>query len=86
MSFALKRDPEADSEFNWMLEMWGYSIAAAKVGVRHTLLEALQIEPSSQFGREITRNGRGEGPPTHHILHYTFSHEYSLDGAPMAGT
>ena len=24
VSFALKRDPEADAEFGWMLEMWGY--------------------------------------------------------------
>eukprot|EP00966_Prymnesium_polylepis_P050375 1166065-Prymnesium_polylepis.1 len=47
LSFALKRDPEADAEFNWMLEMWGYSIAAAKHDVRHELPDSLQLEPSS---------------------------------------
>jgi hypothetical protein len=28
LSFALKKDPAADAEFGWMLEMWGYSIGA----------------------------------------------------------
>ena len=40
------------------------------------------MEPSSQFGLEITHGGRG-GEPHHAILHYTFSHEYSLEGIPM---
>ena len=87
VSFALKRDPEADAEFGWMLEMWGYSIACGRQGVRHQLLDALQIEPSSQFGTVITRrDGAGEGAtrvPTHYIYHYTFSHEYTLEGVPQ---
>ena len=37
VSFDLKRDPAADSEFEWMLEMWGYSVACARKGVRHLL-------------------------------------------------
>jgi hypothetical protein len=28
ISFTMKRDPDADAEFNWMLEMWGYSVRA----------------------------------------------------------
>ena len=32
LSFRLKRDPAADAEFGWMLEMWGYSIGAALAG------------------------------------------------------
>lgn len=78
VSFALKRDPEADAEFGWMLEMWGYSVAAARTGVRHKLLDTLQIESASQFGTQITDR---DAQPTHYILHYTFSHEYSLEGA-----
>ena len=89
VSFALKRDPEADAEFGWMLEMWGYSIACGRQGVRHQLLDALQIEPSSQFGTVITRrDGAGEGAtrvPTHYIYHYTFGVEYALDGIPVVG-
>ena len=79
VSFALKKDAEADAEFGWMLEMWGYSIAAAKVGLRHKLDPLLQIEPSQQFGLTITSGGR----PTHGIYHYTFGHEFSRDGLPF---
>jgi len=73
-------DPAADAEFGWMLEMWGYSIGAAVGGINHLLLESFQLEPSSQFG---VRTTDGAGEYTHHILHYTFSHEYSLEGVPM---
>ena len=78
-SFALKRDSAADAEFGWMLEMWGYSIGAALAGVRHRLVEPLQLEPSSQFG---VRTTGGDGRYSHYILHYTFSHEYSAEGVP----
>ena len=111
LSFALKKDPAADAEFGWMLEMcaptsplalarsrtharaavpahtaawpglrWGYSIGAAVGGVKHKLLDAFQLEPSSQFGTTTTD---GHGAYTHYILHYTFAHEYSLEGIPM---
>ena len=69
----------ADAEFGWMLEMWGYSIACAKQKIRHNLLEHLQIEPSSQFGLDLSRGG----VYTHHVLHYTFAHHYSAEGVPM---
>ena len=82
MSFAMKRDPEADAKFHWMLEMWGYTVAAATVNLTHVESEDLQIEPSSQFGTSVYN-----GPtPTHYILHYTFSHEFSYDGVPMIDT
>ena len=35
-----------------MLEMWGYSIGAARVGVAHDPLETIQLEPSSQADNE----------------------------------
>ena len=60
-----------------MLEMWGYSIACAKHGVRHSLMDTLQIEPSSQFG---TWTRDDEGRPKFYILHYTFGHQFSLEG------
>ena len=81
LSFALKKDPAADAEFGWMLEMWGYSIGAAVGGVAHELPESFQIEPSQQFGVRVT-DADGTGALTHHILHYTFGHEYSLEGVP----
>ena len=30
LSFKLKRDEEADKVFGWVLEMWGYTIAALR--------------------------------------------------------
>ena len=63
-----------------MLEMWGYSIACAKHGVRHRLMDALQIEPSSQFG---TRTRDDADQPNVYILHYTFGHQFSLEGARL---
>jgi len=41
LSRKLKRDPEANAAYGWMLEMWGYSIAAAR-------LESLPFVPSSR--------------------------------------
>ena len=82
-SFALKKDLAADAEFGWMLEMWGYSIGAAVAGVTHTLLDTFQLEPSSQFGVRITRSNDADVSgerATHNIMHYTFSHEYLLEG------
>ena len=71
----MKRDGEADAEFNWMLEMWGYSVAAARAPLKHLVVERLQIEPSQQFGVRITPEAAGPrwdeagGEPTHHVLH-----------------
>ena len=31
----LKRDREADQALGWVLEMWAYTLAAARTGVRH---------------------------------------------------
>ncbi|KOO22719.1 hypothetical protein Ctob_008304 [Chrysochromulina tobinii] len=35
LSEKLKVNPEADSKLGWVIEMWGYAIAAAKIGLRH---------------------------------------------------
>ena len=92
ISFDLKRDPEADAEFGWMLEMWGYSIACGKNGLRHRLPDnsrpgALQLEPSSQFGTVITARATASvsspAVPTAYMYHYTFTHEYSEEGVPQ---
>ena len=59
---------------------------AAVAGVSHRLVESFQLEPSSQFGVVISdrRNGDVSGEhATHYIMHYTFSHEYSLEGIPQ---
>ena len=64
LSFELKRDPEADKQFGWVLEMWGYTLAATRLGIRHLVWKEFQAEPSSLWNSDL------EGGP--HIYHYTF--------------
>ena len=42
ISLTLKRDPSADKRFGWVLEMWGYSIATASLGIKHRVLNTFQ--------------------------------------------
>ena len=45
--FLLRGSPEpAKIIQDWVLEMWGYSIAAAKVGLKHQEFRNFQVEPS----------------------------------------
>ena len=77
LSFALKRDPEADKVFGWVLEMWGYTLAATRLGIRHHVWNSLQAEPSALWHSDL------DGDP--HIYHYTFGLEYTADGMPVTG-
>ena len=58
--------------------MWGYSIACARVGVKHYVWQQIQIEPSATWHQNVTV----EAP---YIYHYTFGVEYSIDGIPFVG-
>ena len=63
MCLTLKRDRQADAAFGWVLEMWGYALTAARMGIRHTVMQTLQAEPG------------GVGIPSldpYYIYHYTF--------------
>ena len=44
---ALKTDPEADGRLGWVIEMWGYAIAAAKIGLKHQEFADFQVEPGA---------------------------------------
>jgi len=46
-SVSLKTEPEADSRLGWVIEMWGYAIAAAKIGLRHQEFADFQVEPGA---------------------------------------
>ena len=74
LSLSLKLDPEADMRFGWVLEMWGYSIAAASLGIEHEVLRNFQIEG----GAGISARGRDA-----YIFHYTYGLEYTLQGWPQ---
>jgi len=77
LSLELKRDPQADRRFGWVLEMWGYSIAAAQLGIKHHVHREWQIEPGA--GRSVPKD-------EFYIFHYTYGIEYSLKGRVMTGT
>ena len=78
LSVQMKADREADGAFGWMLEMWGYSVAALRVGVKHFAWQQIQIEPSAAWHQDVN----SQDP---YIYHYTFGVEYNLDGTPVVG-
>lgn len=78
LSVELKADPEADAAFGWVLEMWGYSLACANLGIQNFVWQQLQIEPSATWHQNLTV----EDP---YIYHYTFGVEYTADGVPVVG-
>ena len=76
-SVALKLDPEADKKLNWVLEMWGYAITAAKHGIIHTL--------DDHFCTEAAHNSGGlqkDFPAGSKIMHFTYGIEYFYDAKP----
>eukprot|EP00908_Phaeocystis_cordata_P010978 Transcript_21821.p1 GENE.Transcript_21821~~Transcript_21821.p1 ORF type:complete len:405 (-),score=125.11 Transcript_21821:109-1323(-) len=78
LSVKMKADREADAAFGWMLEMWGYAVAAARLGVKHFVWQQLQIEPSAAWHQDV----KAQDP---YIYHYTFGVEYNVDGTPVVG-
>ena len=63
MCLTLKRDREADKAFGWVLEMWGWSLATARMGIRHLVVPELQAEPANSGIHNLDR---------YFIYHYTF--------------
>jgi hypothetical protein len=60
-----------------VLEMWGYAIAAASVGVSHKIVPGFQIEPNAYAST------KADFVTKHYIFHYTYGIEYKLDGTPQ---
>ena len=74
----LKVDREADSRLGWVIEMWGYAIAAAKIGLKHQEFADFQVEPGA-----LSSAGQLRGFPARYwVFHYTYQFEYMLDGSP----
>ena len=77
-SYILRGNPEpARIIQDWVLEMWGYSIAAASVGVRHKIIRGYQIEPNANAGTSKSFND------DFYIFHYTYGIEYTMAGRPQ---
>ena len=78
-SLGLRSNSEAERVMQgWVQEMWGYSIAAASVGIKHKVLPELQTEASS-----LTRHVPADFPERHFLFHYTYGIEYTLGGEPQ---
>ena len=75
----------------WVREMWGWAIAAGKLGIKHRVLEAFQYEGGSIGNRErrlawpvaATPVGPERADMPYYIFHYTYGVEYSVEGLPM---
>ena len=77
-SFGLRSSGEAERVMQgWVQEMWGYSIAAASVGIRHTVLREFQVEHGSS-GRPAEDFHKHA-----YIFHYTYGIEYTMAGRPQ---
>jgi len=77
-SVALKTDGEADGRLGWVIEMWGYAIAAAKIGLKHQEFADFQVEPGA-----LSTSSQLRGFPLRYwVFHYTYQFEYLLDGSP----
>ncbi|KAL1504080.1 hypothetical protein AB1Y20_010490 [Prymnesium parvum] len=67
LTLAMKRDQTTDRALGWVLEMWSYTINAAKLGVRHQVERYLQSEPAEDRVVDLT---------PYYLLHYTFDLHY----------
>ena len=77
-SYTLRGSPEpAKIIQDWVLEMWGWSIAAASVGVKHKIVPSFQIEPNAYARTAEDFHTKA------YIFHYTYGIEYKLDGNPQ---
>jgi len=77
-SYILRGRPEPAHRIqDWVLEMWGYSIAAAKLRVLHDVLSHFQVEGGAGIS---VRRAMSRGV---YIFHYTYGLEYTLAGRPQ---
>ncbi|XP_062233467.1 hydroxyproline O-arabinosyltransferase 1-like [Phragmites australis] len=69
ISIAMKKDPEADKAFGWVLEMYAYAVASALHGVGNILRKDFMIQPP--WDLEV-----GDA----FIIHYTYGCDYDVKG------
>ncbi|CAH2044403.1 unnamed protein product [Thlaspi arvense] len=69
VSLAMKKDPEADKAFGWVLEMYAYAVSSALHGVSNILHKDFMIQPpwDTDVGDK-------------YIIHYTYGCDYDMKG------
>jgi len=74
MSVALQKDPEAKAAWGWVIEMYGYTLAAWKLGIHHDLRPQMQSQPpwDKSVGDFIS-------------IHFTYGMDYDAQGAFTPG-
>ncbi|WOG87762.1 hypothetical protein DCAR_0206993 [Daucus carota subsp. sativus] len=69
VSLAMKKDPDADKAFGWVLEMYAYAVSSALHGVGNILYKDFMLQPP--WDTEIGNK---------YIIHYTYGCDYDLKG------
>ncbi|XP_059641098.1 hydroxyproline O-arabinosyltransferase 1 [Cornus florida] len=69
VSLAMKKDPEADKAFGWVLEMYAYAVASALHNVGNILYKDFMLQPpwDTEIGKKF-------------IIHYTYGCDYDMKG------
>ncbi|XP_019173998.1 PREDICTED: hydroxyproline O-arabinosyltransferase 1-like [Ipomoea nil] len=74
VSLAMKKDPETDKAFGWVLEMYAYAVSSALHNVSNILHKELMIQPPWD-----TEVGNA------YIIHYTYGCDYDKKGTLTYG-
>ncbi|XP_031102459.1 hydroxyproline O-arabinosyltransferase 1-like [Ipomoea triloba] len=74
VSLAMKKDPETDKAFGWVLEMYAYAVSSALHNVSNILHKELMIQPP--WDTEIGNA---------YIIHYTYGCDYDKKGTLTYG-
>ncbi|GAB2233546.1 hypothetical protein Droror1_Dr00002772 [Drosera rotundifolia] len=69
ISLGMKKDPESDKAFGWVLEMYAYAVASATHGVKNILYKDFMIQPP--WDTEVGNK---------YIIHYTYGCDYDMKG------
>ncbi|KFK27793.1 hypothetical protein AALP_AA8G430100 [Arabis alpina] len=69
ISLAMKKDPEADKAFGWVLEMYAYAVSSALHGVSNILHKDFMIQPP--WDKEVGDK---------YIIHYTYGCDFDMQG------
>ncbi|CAN4076894.1 unnamed protein product [Withania somnifera] len=74
VSLAMKKDPETDKAFGWVLEMYAYAVSSALHDVVNILHKEFMIQPpwDTEIGKAF-------------IIHYTYGCDYDMKGKMTYG-